>query len=162
MAKSSSGQARPRVRLNYGIAVFDVAGGSHACASFETPHVQRTSPNGRGEAVRVACTDCERLPHISNTATARIGEPVPSRHFIGRPMKVKAPAPSSASRLHRLSIWVMPRSKQALCTRRLTLPSGPGRIESMPKCTTPWFASHCVAATLTPEFSVEYSLRGKV
>jgi hypothetical protein len=29
-----------------------------------------------------------KLPHISITATARIGEPVPSRHFIGRPMKV--------------------------------------------------------------------------
>src|SRR6202023_3453435 len=32
----------------------------------------------------------------------------------------------------------------------------------MPKCTTPWAASHCVAATFTPEFSVAYSLRGKV
>ncbi len=52
--------------------------------------------------------------HISNTATARIGEPVPSRHFIGRPMKVNWPWPSNASRLHRLSMWVMSRSRHAL------------------------------------------------
>src|SRR5260370_40769717 len=32
----------------------------------------------------------------------------------------------------------------------------------MPKWTTPWLASHSVAATLTPEFSLAYSLRGKV
>src|SRR5665647_2392044 len=32
----------------------------------------------------------------------------------------------------------------------------------MPKCTTPWRASHSVAATFTPELSVAYSLRGKV
>jgi hypothetical protein len=51
---------------------------------------------------------------ISNTATARIGEPVPSRHFIGRPMKVNWPAPSRASRLHRLSMCVMSSSKHAL------------------------------------------------
>src|ERR1700731_4104820 len=101
-------------------------------------------------------------PHIPNTATARIGEPVPSRHFIGRPMKVNGPSPKMDSRLHRLSMWVMPRSKQALCTKRFSLPSGPGRIESMPKCTMPCFASHSVAGTFTPEFSVAYSLRGKV
>jgi hypothetical protein len=100
--------------------------------------------------------------HIPNTATARIGEAVPSRIFSGSPMKVNGPAPNSASRLHRLSIWVMSRSRQALCTSELTLPSGPGRIESMPKCTTPRPASHSVAATFTPEFSLEYSLRGKV
>src|SRR5882757_6728287 len=50
----------------------------------------------------------------SNTATARIGEAVPPRHFIGRPMKVNWPLPSRASRLHRLSMWVMSRSRQAL------------------------------------------------
>src|ERR1700724_2457088 len=53
-------------------------------------------------------------PHLPNTATARIGDAVPSRHFIGRPIKVKGPWPSSASRLHRLSIWVMSRSRHAL------------------------------------------------
>src|SRR5579871_6835517 len=52
--------------------------------------------------------------HIPNTATARIGEAVPPRHFIGSPMNVKGPAPINDSRLHRLSIWVMPSSKQAL------------------------------------------------
>src|SRR5258706_11923864 len=52
--------------------------------------------------------------HISNTATARIGEPVPLRHFIGRAIKGNWPWPSSVSRLHRLSMWVMPSSPQAL------------------------------------------------
>ena len=59
-------------------------------------------------------------------------------------------------------MWVMFSSPQALCTSELTLPSGPGRIESMPKCTTPCAASHSVAATFTPELSLAYSLRGKV
>ena len=59
-------------------------------------------------------------------------------------------------------MWVMSSSRQALCTSEFTLPSGPGRIESMPKCTTPCLASHSVPATLMPELSVEYSLRGKV
>jgi hypothetical protein len=31
----------------------------------------------------------------------------------------------------------------------------------MPKCTTPWLASHSVAATLTPEFSVAVFLARK-
>ena len=34
-------------------------------------------------------------------------------------------------------------------------PIGPGRMESMPKCTMPCRASHSVAATFTPGLSVE-------
>ena len=45
---------------------------------------------------------------------------------------------------------VMSSSRQALCTSEFTTPSGPGRMESMPKCTMPCFASHSVASTLTP------------
>src|SRR6267154_3285301 len=43
-------------------------------------------------------------------ATARIGEAVPPRHFIGKPMNANWPLPSGASRLHRLSMWVMSRT----------------------------------------------------
>ena len=49
---------------------------------------------------------------------------------------------------------VMSSSRHALCTSALTSPSGPGRMESMPKCTMPCLASHSVAATLTPGLSV--------
>src|SRR5215813_185428 len=90
----------------------------------------------------------------SNTATARIGEPVPPRHLSGKQMNRNSPRPSRLSRLHRLSMCVIPSSKHALCTSVLTIPSGPGRMESMPKCTMPCSASHSVAATFTPGMSV--------
>src|ERR1700748_526825 len=61
-----------------------------------------------GVASNVVCLQ-PRAVHIPNTAPARIGDDVPSRHFIGSPTKVKGPWPSSASRLHRLSMWVMSR-----------------------------------------------------
>src|ERR1700746_1430141 len=67
------------------------------------------------------------LPYSSNTATARIGEPVPPRHLSGKPMKRNSPWPISASRLHRLSICVMSSSRHALCTSEFTTPMGPGR-----------------------------------
>jgi len=74
--------------------------------------------------------DTSRL-YISNTATARDRRrPCPSRHFIGRPMKVKGPRPSSASRLHRLSMVGDVRGRGMPCGPcRFTSLSGPGRIE---------------------------------
>ena len=70
--------------------------------------------SGRRSAPRSIENPAPACRYILNTATARIGEAVPPRHFIGRPMKVNWPWPSSASRLHRLSMWVMSRSRQAL------------------------------------------------
>ena len=75
----------------------------------------KVTPVDRTGMIRITGSHCSGIMrHISNTATARIGEPVPPRHFIGRPMKVNWPLPSSASRLHRLSMWVMSSSRQAL------------------------------------------------
>src|SRR5262249_58436867 len=66
--------------------------------------------------------------HSSNTATARIGEPVPPRHLSGKPMKRNSPWPIRVSRLHRLSMWVMSSARHALWTRAFTSPIGPGRM----------------------------------
>src|SRR2546430_16494661 len=70
------------------------------------------------------------LPYSSNTATARIGEPVPPRHLSGKPMKRNSPWPISASRLHRLSICVMSSSRHALCTSEFTTDRKSTRLNS--------------------------------
>ena len=68
-------------------------------------------------------------------ATARIGLAVPPLIFSGNATKRNRPRPTSASRLNRHSMWVMPRSAQAMCARKLGSPSGAGLIASTPKFT---------------------------
>ena len=78
---------------------------------------------------RQAARNAGDLVH-ANMATARIGLALPPRMRSGKPMKVNRPRPISVARLSRHSIWVMPRSAQAMCAWKFCSPSGAGEIAS--------------------------------
>jgi len=122
----------------------------------------------------------EITPSDLEAAVKKSGHPVPKgAPFCSAPATTSAPFRARICdgkfrrerRRHRMAgrpgpscirHWVDAEVAAGLVNQRVHLAFGPGRIESIRKCTTPWPASHSVAATFTPEFSVAYSLRGKV
>ena len=93
----------------------------------EAPYLERIEASPTSSKTRSCTTELSHpLRFWSLTRQTRPPHESASRFrraiWSGSPMKRNSPWSSSASRLHRLSMWVMSSSRHALCTSALHLP----------------------------------------